>query len=147
MSGIKTQSMPLQPGLTFSPARNSRCRLQWTQTDGSMTKTVTPNDADISTVDITYSFDYTYDGFPDEMILYFTPTIIKKFPFVSIAWLTPDGRKIRIADMAVQYKSTFRFSQDQKLQTRLNTENVMQALFADPKAETSNPVERDSINW
>ena len=28
MSGIKIQSMPLQPGLTFSPARKSRCRLQ-----------------------------------------------------------------------------------------------------------------------
>jgi peptide/nickel transport system permease protein len=108
--------------------------------DGSMTKTVTANSADISTVDITYSFDYTYDGFPDEMILYFTPTIIKKFPFVSISWLTPDGRKIRIADMAVEYKATFRFSQDKKLQTRLNTENVMQALFADPKAETPTPL-------
>jgi peptide/nickel transport system permease protein len=91
-------------------------------------------------VDITYSFDYTYDGFPDEMILYFTPTIIQKFPFVSVSWLTPDGRKIRIADMAVEYKATFRFSQDQKLQTRLNTEKVMQALFADPKAETPTPV-------
>jgi peptide/nickel transport system permease protein len=108
--------------------------------DGSMTKTVTANDANISTVDITYSFDYTYDGFPDEMILYFTPTIIQKFPFVSVSWLTPDGRKIRIADMAVEYKATFRFSQDQKLQTRLNTEKVMQALFADPKAETPTPV-------
>jgi peptide/nickel transport system permease protein len=113
-------------------------------TDGSMTKTVTPNDANISTVDISYSFDYNYDGFPDEMILYFTPAIIQKFPFVSVAWLTPDGRKIRIADMAVQYSATFRFSQDPKLQTRLNSEKVMQALFADPqadpKAETPTPL-------
>jgi peptide/nickel transport system permease protein len=102
--------------------------------DGSMSKTVTSNDPNISTVDITYSFNYTYDGFPDEMILYFTPTIIQKFPFVSVSWLTPDGRKIRIADTAVQPGSAFRFSQDLKLQTRLNTDKVMQALFADPKA-------------
>src|SRR5450759_1743422 len=88
--------------------------------DGSMSKTVTSNDPNISTVDITYSFDYKYDGFPDEIILYFKPTIIEKFPFVSVAWITPDGRKIRIADMAVQYNSNFRFSQDVKLQTRLN---------------------------
>jgi peptide/nickel transport system permease protein len=108
--------------------------------DGSMTKTVTPNDQDISTVDITYSFDYTYDGFPDEMILYFNPTIVQKFPFVSVAWTTPDGRKIRIADMAVQNNSTFRFSQDQKLQARLNTEDVMRALFADPKAQNPTPL-------
>jgi peptide/nickel transport system permease protein len=108
--------------------------------DGSMTKTVTPNDKDISTVDISYSFNFTYDGFPDEMILYFTPTIIEKYPFVSIAWITPDGRKIRIADMVVQYNSTFRFSQDPKLQTRLNTENVMQALFTDPQAKNPPPL-------
>lgn len=108
--------------------------------DGSMTKTVTPNDENISTVDISYSFDYSYDGFPDEMILYFNPTIIKKFPFVSISWITPDGRKFRIADMAVQYNSTFRFSQDLKLQTRLNTEKVLQALMADPQAENPTPL-------
>jgi peptide/nickel transport system permease protein len=108
--------------------------------DGTMSKTVTSNDPNISTVDISYSFDYKYDGFPDEMILYFTPTIIEKFPFVSVAWITPDGRKIRIADMAVQNNSNFRFSQDAKLQTRLNTENVMQALFADPKAENPTPL-------
>jgi peptide/nickel transport system permease protein len=109
-------------------------------TDGSMTKTVTANDANISTVDMTYSFNYSYDGFPDEMILYFNPTIISKFPFVSIAWITPDGKKIKIADMAVQYNSTFRFSQDPKLQTRLNSEKVMQALFSDPKAKDPTPV-------
>jgi peptide/nickel transport system permease protein len=108
--------------------------------DGSMKKTVTPNDQDISTVDISYTFDYSYDGFPDEMILYFTPTILQKFPFVSVAWITPDGKKIKIADMAVQYNSTFRFSQDPKLQTRLNSEKVMQALFSDPKAKTPTPL-------
>ena len=108
--------------------------------DGSLPKTVTPNDPEISTVDISYSFDYTYDGFPQEMILYFNPIIKQKFPFVSVAWNTPDGRSIRIADMVVQHNAAFRFSQDQKLQTRVKTENVMQALFADPKAETPTPL-------
>ncbi len=109
-------------------------------TDGSMAKTTTPNDANISTIDIHYAFDYSSDGYPDEMILYFNPTVIQKFPFVSIAWITPDGRKIRIADTVVQYKTTFRFSQDPKLQTRLNTDNVIQALFADPKAKPPAPL-------
>jgi peptide/nickel transport system permease protein len=107
---------------------------------GTMSKTVTSNDPNISTLDMTYSFDYTYDGFPDEMILYFTPTIKTKFPFVSVSWLTPDGRKVRIVDMAVGDNATFRFSQDPKLQTRLNTDKVMQALFADPKATTPTPL-------
>ncbi len=103
--------------------------------DGSMTKTVTSSTADISTVEMTYSFDYTYDDYPQEIILYFSPKFNEKLPFVSIAWYTPDGRKIRIADIAVDRKSSYRFSQDQKLQKSLRNEDVMQALFVDPHAE------------
>jgi peptide/nickel transport system permease protein len=106
-----------------------------TTTDGSMTKSGPAGDQEISTVDITYSFEYDYDGFPDEMILYFTPTYQGKYPFVSVAWLTPDGRKIRITDMAVEPNSAFWFSQNAKLQTRLKSDKVVEALFADPKAK------------
>jgi len=103
--------------------------------DGSMKKTVTSNSPDISTVDIIYSFDYNYDTYPQEMTLYFNTTFTDKLPFASIVWITPDGRKIKIANMAVDHKSTYRFSQDPKLQKSLKSENVMQALFSDLKAE------------
>jgi peptide/nickel transport system permease protein len=106
-------------------------------TDGSMSKTITPSsDPEISTVDIAYSFDYAYDGVPQDLIIYFTSQFKEKFSFVSVSWITPDGRTIRIADMAVDHRLTFRFSQDQKLQKRLKTENVMQAIFADPNSST-----------
>lgn len=102
--------------------------------NGGMTTNVTPSDQNISTVDISYSFDYNYDGSPQEITLYFTPDFKEKLPFVSIALITPDGRKIRIADTGVDHKLVFRFSQDQKLQKRLKTDHVMDALFTDPKA-------------
>jgi peptide/nickel transport system permease protein len=108
--------------------------------DGSLPKTVTPNSEGVSTVDITYTFDYNYDAFPQEMTLYFNTKFNAKLPFVSISWLTPDGRKIKIANTAVDRKSTYRFSQDPKLQKSLKTENIMQALFADPKVENSAPI-------
>jgi peptide/nickel transport system permease protein len=106
--------------------------------DGSMTKTVTPTDPESSALNITYSFDYEYDGYPSEMILYFTPIMKEKFPFVTVAWVTPDGRTIDIAKKVVENGTAFRFSQDQKLQATLHTENILQALFNDPQAE--NPV-------
>lgn len=109
--------------------------------NGSMTKTVTPGAQGSSTVDINYSFDYPYDGYPQEMILYFTTKFSEKLPFVSVSWITPDGRKIRIADMAADRRQTYRFSQDPRLQKRLKTDDavmVMQTLFVDPEAE--NPV-------
>jgi len=110
-------------------------------TDGSMSKTTTPSsDPEISTVDISYSFDYAYDGVPQELMIYFTSEFKEKLSFVSVSWITPDGRKIRIADMAADHKLTFRFSQDQKLQKRLKTEDVMQALFVDPNSPTQAPL-------
>jgi peptide/nickel transport system permease protein len=108
--------------------------------DGGITKTVTANSEEISTEDMSYSFDYEYDGFPDEMILYFSPILQTKFPFVSVTWTTPDGRTIRITDMVVQYSTAFRFSQDQKLQDRLKSDHVMQALFTDPKGDPNTPI-------
>jgi peptide/nickel transport system permease protein len=110
-------------------------------TDGSMSKTTTPSsDPEISTVDITYSFDYAYEGVPQELMIYFTSQYKEKFTFVSVSWITPDGRTIRIADMAVDHSLTYRFSQDQKLQKRLKTEDVMQAIFADPNSPTQAPL-------
>ncbi|MCG3141981.1 MAG: hypothetical protein HDKAJFGB_03341 [Anaerolineae bacterium] len=108
--------------------------------DGTMSKTVTPSSEDIATTDIKYSFDYQYDTFPQEMILYYTATFKDKLPFASVLWTTPDGRKIKIANMAVDRRTAFRFSQDPKLQKTLKTNDVMEGLFADPKAETPTPV-------
>ena len=108
--------------------------------DGGMQKTITPNDENISTVDITYTFDYNYDEAPQEMILYFATVFDQKLPFASVTWVTPDGRTIRIADTQLDHKITFRFSQDQKLQKRVKSEDVMTALFADPQdTNTENP--------
>jgi peptide/nickel transport system permease protein len=101
--------------------------------DGSMPKTVTPGKQGTSTVEIDYTFSYEYDEPPQELFLYFTDTYKEKQPFVSIAWLTPDGRKIRIDDLGVDRKQTFPFSQDQRFGQKLKGEAPMDALFLDPK--------------
>lgn len=101
--------------------------------DGSMQKTVTPGAQGFGTVAISYSFDFQYDEAPQELFLYFTTTYGQKQPFVSIALLTPDGRKLRIDDLGVSQKETLPFSQDERLQQRLNGKDPMQGLFTDPK--------------
>jgi peptide/nickel transport system permease protein len=102
-------------------------------TDGTMTKTVTPGAQGTGTVNISYAFDFQYDDYPQEMLLYFTTRYAQKQPFVSVAWLTPDGRKIRIDDLGIGQQQTLRISQDQRLLQRLNGADPMQALFEDPK--------------
>jgi peptide/nickel transport system permease protein len=102
-------------------------------TNGTMNKTVTLGAQGTSTITISDTFDYQYDEFPQEMILYFDSKYASKQPFISIAWLTPDGRKIRIDDLGISQKQTIRISQDQRLLQRLNNADPMQALFEDPK--------------
>ncbi len=104
--------------------------------EGEAVKTVTVNDKGNNEILVTYTFDYTYDDFPQEMIFYFTAQYAEKNPFVSVTWITPDGREIRIGDFGVPAKFVYRFSQDQKLVRRLGKVPPTQGLFADPAAET-----------
>ena len=101
--------------------------------DGTMPKEVTPGAEGTSTLSTTYTIDFTYDYYPQDLILYLTSAYEEKQPFVSIEWLTPDGRTIRIANLALSQKQTYRFSQDQKLKTKLRTDNVITELFSDPE--------------
>ncbi len=89
---------------------------------------------------ITYTFDYAYQGFPQEMIYYFTSTFAEKNPYVSISWFTPDGREIRVGDFSIGQDQAFFFSQDEKLKRRLGGELPMMGLFADPNSDPADPV-------
>ena len=104
--------------------------------DGQIIKNVTPGNGGTSTVEMTYSFDFSYDEYPQEMLFYFTSTFDEKQPFVSIELLTPDDRKIRIANFAIGKEFTYRFSQDEKLRAKLRAENVIPALFTLPDGNT-----------
>ena len=104
-------------------------------TDGQMTKTITPGSEGISTIDMSYEFDYSYDVYPQEMILYLKANFIEKQPFVSVELLTPDNRTIRIGNFSVGNEFTYRFSQDEKLRTKLRAEEVIPALFSAPDSD------------
>ena len=104
--------------------------------DGLIEKKVIPGDNGLSTVEMTYAFDFSYDFFPQEMLFYFTSTFDEKQPFVSIELLTPDDRKIRIANFAIGNEFTYRFSQDEKLRAKLRAEDVIPALFTAPDGDT-----------
>src|SRR5437773_12331329 len=51
--------------------------------DGTMTKEVTPGPEGTSTMSISYTFDFSYDYYPQEMILYLSSTYKEKQPFIS----------------------------------------------------------------
>jgi len=100
--------------------------------DGTMEKIVDPGAEGTATYTMNYAFDFQYDLYPQDMILYVTSTFQEKQPFISLEWVTPDDRTIRIANLAISRDQTYRFSQDEKLKTKLKTENVIPALFSLP---------------
>ena len=101
--------------------------------DGGIPKEVTTGAENTSTISASHSFDFNSDYLPQDMILYITSAYQQKQPFLSAEWQTPDGRTIRITNMAVSQKQTYRFAQDAKLKTRLRTDDVIAALFTDPE--------------
>jgi len=101
--------------------------------DGSITNEVVPGAEGTATISASYAFTFISDHLPQDMILYITSKYEAKQPFISAEWLTPDGREIRIMNLAISQKHTYRFAQDQKLRTRLRTEDVISALFTDPQ--------------
>ena len=103
-------------------------------TNGTAPKTLTPGDTMDETA-ITFTFDYPYDDYPQDIAIYFTSNYTGKQPFVSLTWTTPDGRNIRVGDFAIDEAETFYISQDAALQRRLAGLSPEQGLFvADPEA-------------
>lgn len=100
---------------------------------------------------ITYTIDYNYDGFPQEMYLYIDSDFMEKRPFVSMKWITPDGREIDLKNISVESSVAYNFensinaqrfvSQNENWQKwfnfgQIDTTPSFHVLFADPNADT-----------
>ncbi|NLE83643.1 MAG: ABC transporter permease [Chloroflexi bacterium] len=86
--------------------------------DEEFTKVVTPG-VEGSSIEYEYSFDFQYDEYPQELFLYIQADYQVKNPFISITLETPGGEEIRISDFGTSARQTYRFSQDDRLETRL----------------------------
>lgn len=60
----------------------------------------------------TFSFNYQYADIPGEIYLYLDGTYAEKSPFVSLTWITPDGREIDLRGMAVTSGSQYDFEKN-----------------------------------
>ena len=79
-----------------------------------------------------YVFDYQYDDFPQELIIFFTSTYDVKQPHISMKWITPDGRELRMSQMSVRRSDQYRFELDERLKRRIKDMTITQGLFAQP---------------
>jgi peptide/nickel transport system permease protein len=104
---------------------------------GSVTKTIGPVVKNTRTEEIIFTFDFSYNKFPQGLVLFFTSQYATKPPFVSMVWLTPDGREIQAGTLKIDQTETYRFNQDTHLQRTLNDLPPEQGLFAASLSQTS----------
>lgn len=98
--------------------------------DGSATKTADPEKA--TRLTLTFPVEYTYDGFPKDLVVFLTARYAEKTPHASFTWVTPDGREIRMGDLSVRASETYRPVFDDRLKRRLGGTSPEIGLFADP---------------
>ena len=109
-------------------------------TDEGVEKQVTPLKDELTDIQMTFTFDYTADEFPQEVIMFFTSTFEKKAPYISLTWITPDGRELDIGDFSIDKTYTRRLSQDEKLTKKLDGQPAEIGLFADPNSPEPKPL-------
>lgn len=102
-------------------------------------------------ISIVYLFDYFYPDFPSQMNLYINSQYHEKAPFVSMKWITPDGREFKLKGLGINKERVYDFQEDLPVQ-RLVSQNenwkewfnftkifptpFYYVLFADPNANT-----------
>jgi peptide/nickel transport system permease protein len=122
---------------------------------GTASKVVQPGSGETTNVTLTYSFDYPYGEVPQELFIYFVPHYDVKRPFVSMTWITPDGREIKLKDMSTSAERKVDISDliprkiaafQRVANESYDTEQIgsgdpeLYALFADPAQEEFVPL-------
>jgi peptide/nickel transport system permease protein len=83
-------------------------------------------------VEISLAFDFPYDGFPSELNLFLKANFKERRPYISIFWLTPDGRRISLGDRSVRASERYSISLDRSLAQKLGRRPPEMALYARP---------------
>jgi peptide/nickel transport system permease protein len=122
--------------------------------DGTGDKMVVPSDpanlAGGNNITFTFTFDYPYEEFPQDLVVYLDSTFEVKRPFVGVTWITPDGREYNLGSIKTDAVKYYLFSKDVPFRPILSKNEYWQKwfvpdgiyptpafylLFADPQAE------------
>lgn len=83
-------------------------------------------------VDIEFTFDFPYNAFPQEIVIYVYSQYSSRNPHISMFWETPDGREIRLGEVSSRRTETYRPSADSRVMRRLGNVDPAVALFTVP---------------
>jgi peptide/nickel transport system permease protein len=110
---------------------------------GTATKEYAVITDEMSVITISMPIDYAYGAFPQDMLISITAAYDEKLPLAYLYWDTPDGREIALTNIQLISDQTYVVGQDEVLQRQLDTEHLMEGLFADPTAQALEPLQGD----
>jgi peptide/nickel transport system permease protein len=90
---------PLPPTIIQNSATGTASKVFTARTNGGLDEV------------ITYTIDYSYGGFPQDMEIIFNGQYEKK-PFVSLTWVTPDGREFELGNFSAVSTQRYVVNQD-----------------------------------
>jgi peptide/nickel transport system permease protein len=105
-------------------------------TDQTVEKVVTAEPDGTNRVTMTFPFDFPYSTYPQDILVLFTPNFSTKKPFVSMTWVTPDGREIPVSHFGVSRDSSYTISQDAHIASEQKRNSSIEALFTKPAARS-----------
>jgi len=121
--------------------------LRLKSSDPNVTRTEEVLDNGWRDVSFVYTFNYAYAEFPKEVFLYIDTISGEKRPFISVTWLTPDGREIETKSISTGKFTNFSWDENinvKKLVSanpnwqnwfnfgQINATPPFYAIFADP---------------
>ena len=108
-------------------------------------KTVDVKSDGSSVIKIALPFTFNTDSYQKDLVVYFKSKFTEKHPFVAVSLRTPDGRNIRLKNLAIGLTETYRISQDKELIQKLGGEVPEVALFQDPESDPPQPLKGDYV--
>ena len=111
--------------------------------DGSAAKTTEVLSEELIDHQMVFDIPFPYAAYPQELSLFIVTNYVSKPPLVSLSWLTPDGREIRIGEVTPRRNDVYRFSIDDKLIRRLDGQRPEIGLFMNPNLDTGEPLQGD----
>ncbi len=113
--------------------------LRFGESDPGVTRTEEVLENGWRDVTTTYTFEYDYEDFPSEINLYFDSSFVEKRPFVSLTWITPDGREFNLKSISAEYSTAYPWDEALNIQRLVAANPNWQAWFNFGQIDTTPP--------
>jgi len=108
--------------------------------DEAIEKTFESAGENATEINYSFVFDYPYSDFPVEMVIFFESVFEEKAPHISMTWITPDNREIRLGPLSPERADRYAVDHDERLERRMRGVPIIPGLLGDPEQEYAVPL-------